>query len=94
MDVMVMIVRAHDALNAMYRMIRPAPDGRRRAKDPGPATRHDEQRRWRGRTRPAASRATVAVPGHRTPFPRQGRSNHEHKAQQPGRPGLQGAATN
>jgi NAD(P)-dependent dehydrogenase (short-subunit alcohol dehydrogenase family) len=35
----------------MNRIIRPAPDGRRRAKDPGPATRHDEQRRWQGRGR-------------------------------------------
>ena len=34
---MIMTVRAHDARSAMYRMIRPAPDGRRRAKDPGPA---------------------------------------------------------
>jgi hypothetical protein len=40
MGVMIMTVRAHDARSAMYRMIRPAPDGRRRAKDPGPATRH------------------------------------------------------
>jgi hypothetical protein len=45
MGVMIMTVRAHDAHNAMYRMIRPAPDGRRRAKDPGPAARHDEHRR-------------------------------------------------
>jgi hypothetical protein len=42
MGVMIMTVRAHDAHNAMYRMIRPAPDGRCRAKDPGPAARQDE----------------------------------------------------
>jgi hypothetical protein len=36
MGVVVMTVRAHDAPNAMYRMIRPAPDGCRRAKDPWP----------------------------------------------------------
>ena len=47
MDAMVMTVRAHDAPDAMYRMIRPAPDGRRRAKDPGPAAFHDEQPRQR-----------------------------------------------
>ena len=29
MGVMIMTVRARDARNAMYRMIRPAPDGRR-----------------------------------------------------------------
>ena len=33
---MIMTVRAHDARSAMYRMIRPVPDGRRRAKDPWP----------------------------------------------------------
>jgi hypothetical protein len=42
MDAMVMTVRAHDARSAMYRIIRPAPDGRRRAKDPGLAACHDE----------------------------------------------------
>jgi hypothetical protein len=42
MDAMVMTVRAHDARSAMHRIIRPAPDGRRRAKDPGPAACHDE----------------------------------------------------
>ena len=39
---MIMTVRAHDARSALYRMIRPAPDGRRRAKDPGPAACHEE----------------------------------------------------
>jgi hypothetical protein len=29
---MLMTVRAHDARSALYRMIRPAPDGRRRAR--------------------------------------------------------------
>ena len=38
----IMTDRAHDARSAMYRMIRPAPDGRRRAKDPGPAACHEE----------------------------------------------------
>jgi hypothetical protein len=37
----IMTVRAHDARSAI-RMIRPAPDGRRRAKDPGQAACHDE----------------------------------------------------
>jgi hypothetical protein len=47
MGVMIMTVRAHDAHNAMYRMIRPAPDGRRRAKDPGPAARYEAGHRLR-----------------------------------------------
>jgi len=46
MGAMITIVRAHGAHNAMYRMIRPAPDGRRRAKDPWPGgvprSIHDE----------------------------------------------------
>ena len=37
-----MTVRVHDAFNATYRMIRPVPDGRRRAEDPGPAACHAE----------------------------------------------------
>jgi hypothetical protein len=41
MGVTIVTVRIHDARSAVYRMIRPAPDGRRRAKDPGPAARHD-----------------------------------------------------
>ena len=49
MGVMVRPSALMGAHSAMHRMIRPAPDGRRRAKDPGPATRHDEQRRWQGR---------------------------------------------
>jgi hypothetical protein len=48
MGVMVRPSALMGARSAMNRMIRPAPDGRRRAKDPGPAARHDEPRRWQG----------------------------------------------
>ena len=54
MGVMVMTVRAHDAPDAMYRMLRPAPDGRCRAEDRGPAVCHEEQSRQRGVCVPTA----------------------------------------
>jgi hypothetical protein len=38
----IMTVRAHNARSAMHRIIRPVPDGRRWAKDPGPAACHDD----------------------------------------------------
>jgi hypothetical protein len=73
----IMTVRAHGARSAMNRMIRPAPDGRRRAKDPGPAARHDEQRRRRSRGRvrhllgqcPATRRPSWTIAPPKPPWP-------------------------